>query len=217
MICLGFTRSDRDIVQNIGFCIFILVSVISTSFLLLGWYYTMPNFVRYGALLDVNPLLIRHPNLIKNVCHKQNFIFTVVFLASTFVVPMVEPSLQSSMDYVIIVSLFTYVSIYVVILIFSVLGITKIYSQAIGSFDKQKTSGLSVTIPRTNEIQSLTEAIKVAKQFRDQSLGFCFINNVALIVILAFGLQNTYLFYNISQSIVLVGLIPVPLNYLQTV
>ena len=98
----GFTRSDRDLIQDFGIAVASSGGTLCSVTQFIAWYHTLPNAQRYGRILQINRIIVDNPHLfnIFFVVVSMTSLITQVFL--WILIAQLIPEAQLHMDRVII-------------------------------------------------------------------------------------------------------------------
>ena len=183
---------------------------------LLFRYYTLPNVERYGRLLKLNPLLVKRPKLIKQQADFQNVSLSVLLLTTTIIIPLVSPENQIYADFATLALVVIYVIIWAFFFLFVVKSITDIFSKTLEGFCNNTRTRRNANL-QTEETDQLKQAIRSIAFFKMQMLVSALFLVAELVLTMAFGLKHVYIFYNIGQVSLGVGLVSIQLQFFKTV
>ena len=154
----------------------------------------------------------------------QNVAVIGLLSTTTIIVPLSynDQDVHHIANYISMSSLVLFVLNYIFVMLFVVRSITQLFSKSLVFFEKrrQRQSSFGNTTPAAalskEEIDAVRDALELAGDFRNQSLGFCVLIIAAMLLGLAMQLRYVYLFFGIVNMILYVGMIPLPLLFLAT-
>ena len=105
-----------------------------------------------------------------------------------------------------------YVIMWMLFFIFTLRTIMKIFSKTIEGFCRNETSSA-----QRQEVLQLTQAMQSITNFRTRMTISSIFLVAELVLTMAFGLKHLYIFYNIGQVSLVLGMIIIQLEFLKTV
>lgn len=222
----GHIREDAFLLQNLGLYFMLSTAIASTSVQFLAWYYTLPSVTKYGALFEMDKLLIKYPSFFGHFAVGQSLLFAVLTLVFFLIIPQSAPDLQLLANRIIIILGVLYCIAYGILLVFITRVIEQIFRCTIQAFEnsskkseKAGSKGVQTGQKQVSraEIQILKTALATVGNYRAQSLFFDVLYSGLYVIFLITDFRYQYVFFNIAQVVLFLGLLPITFTLVFTV
>ena len=161
----------------------------------------------------MNPILVRRPNLIKEITILMLVILFIWFMLSTSILPFINRDFQFVCDYFSALFVPFYLISWVFVMRFITADVEKIFTKALTMFDQSNNNGgISEA-----EMKSLKDAIRNLQTAKKEFYCFCSVFVIIYVAFMAMMLQPVYIFYNVILFILFVGFVSFQSKFLRTV